>query len=129
MVLNELTRYLVASQSIPETMRKSAGSSVPKFLFKVGDVVADVTHDYETYGPSYRAVRRFSTSSAASCNRRTGHPSRSDSSAMWDVVSHMPLKGKMLRPQEAAVTRIDHGTRQSGGPGEICVCQTRCLLL
>jgi len=80
-------------------------------LFKVGDIVADATHDYETYGPSYRAVRRFSTSSAASCNRRTEHPSRSDPSAMWDVVSHLLLKGKMLRPQEAVVMRIDHGRR------------------
>jgi len=41
----------------------------------------------------------------------------------------MPLKGKMLHPKEAVVTRIDHGRRQSSGPDEICVCETRYLLL
>jgi len=45
LALNESTRCLVASRSIPETMRKSAQSLVPTFLFKVGDVVADATHD------------------------------------------------------------------------------------
>jgi len=54
---------------------------------------------------------------------------RSYPSAIWDVVSHLRLKGRMLRPQEAVLTRIDHGRRQSGGPDEACVRDTRYLLL
>ena len=48
---------------------------------------------------------------------------------MWDVVSRMSPKGKMMRLQEAVVTGIDYGRRQSGEPGEICVRDTRYLLL
>ena len=48
---------------------------------------------------------------------------------MWDVVSHMPLKGKMLHPPEVVVTGIDHGRRRSGGSDEICVRDTRYVLL
>jgi len=45
---NESTRYLVASLRIPETTRKSTGSLFPNA------------------GPSYRAVKRFATSSEES---------------------------------------------------------------
>jgi hypothetical protein len=107
LVLNESTRCLVESRSIPETMRKSAGSFFPKFLCK---------------------IRHMQTQRTALDLRDSQHPQLCRTIAEQDTLlfhwSYLFVMGRFcwqprsekrsLYPHWAVATRRDRGRTESG---------------